>query len=854
MQISGVRFLRRGNLIAPGAGAVIGVADLDPAILLDADRLGRWLTCVPTSLRLSRADLHGPQKDVLPRLLLALTEQARLDPAPARLLQASTTSLHLWLPVDDLGAAQAAAALTVHILDAVAQDRPADATTARLWAALRSRFWNQTHLHLARAARQLDIPFYRVHRDGQEFLQLGQGCRLRLGRETLTDRTPLLAHFATDKEALHSLLEHRGVPLPAQQAVESLEQALAAAERIGWPVVLKPASGGKGRGVWVGLSGPEALRKAWTQAPDQGGNGRQLVQQTLSGADHRLLVIDGQLVAVAQRQPAVLSSDGLRPLRQQIAELNAQPERGVAYERLLNRVPVDERLALLLSEQGFSLDSIPPAGVRLQLSRAANISQGGTAIDCSDRVHPDNRRLAEDIARLTGADVLGLDLISRDLAVSWREGGTWLLEVNLSPGLRPHLVAHPGSDLCRRIVRQRLGGGSHQGRIPTALITGSIGKTTTSRILAHLLLGTGLRVGLSSSTGVELDGQRIRAGDLAGGGPALQLLQDPRVEALVAEIARGSILKFGLGIEQATVGAVLNVLDNHIGMEGIGSRQDLARIKAVVAEAVQQMLVLNADDPLVLAMAQGRDAASVALVSEQPGSPAWQDHRRAGHPAVLHGGGREGQITLHVQDRPVLAIRLDEIPASENGALTSIGPAAAFAAAMAYGLGLNRDQILAGLRSFGLQPGHRRGRFEVLMEEPWRLVLAHADGPEAMASLSTYAQAVTEAEPRRRLLVCSAPDTRPDAFLQQVGRATWGFDRVICAAWDRRRGRSAEEVPALLAEGVRSLGPGGPSALVGGTESEVVTLLAREIRPGDLCVFCSFASDVMRQKLLASLG
>lgn len=853
MQPSELRFLRVGNLLAPESGALIGFAGEDLSECLDSELLASWLATFPVSLRLPAVDTARPLFVSVLNLLWAFTEHARLWPASARLLERSEVGLRIWLPVDDGHAAEVAVVLVLHIVQAVRAGLSPDGRVFQLWNALHSRSWNQTHAHLARAAQQLGVPFYKVERGGQQFLQLGQGNRLRLCRETLTDHTPLFARTATNKEALHDLLQDRGVPLPAQESVDSLEKAMAAAERLGWPVVLKPADGGKGQGVWVGLSGPDALHQAW-QANSGSSQKRQLVQQTLSGADHRLLVINGELMAVAQRQPAMLISDGQRTLHEQIAVLNADPERGVGYERLKNRVPIDQRLALLLDEQGVSLNSVPPAGTSVQLSRTANISQGGSAIDCSECVHPDNRRLAEDIAKLIGSDVVGLDLISRDIGVSWHEGGTWLLEANLSPGLRPHLVADPQSKLCQRIVRQWVGDGPRAGRIPTALITGSIGKTTTSRMLAHLLHTAGKRVGLTSTTGMELDGHVIAQGDLAGGGPALRLLQDRRVEALVAEVARGGILKAGLGIDKADVVAVLNVLDNHVGNEGIRTRSDLARIKAVVAQAAQSLLVLNADDSLVLAMGQHRDAGMVALVSEEPGNAAWHAHRREGHLSATYSKERVGTIRLYEQDREFLHVNLRSIPASDDGCIGSIAVAAAFSASMAYGMGVKPEQILQGLQVYGIQGNHRRGRFEVLKREPCHVVLTWADGPEAMASLSSYALAATGAKPRRRLLLCSAPDNRTDRFLKQMGEATWGFDLVIVASWDKRRGRSPEDVPALLAAGARSLGPGGPEVLLAGPESEAVGLLAHHIRPGDFVVVCSYVSERMRQLLLAALG
>lgn len=853
MKTAEIHFLSQANLLSPSSGALITFNSIDRTEKLDSRCVAKLMSCLPTSLRLSQFDLEAPLATQITSLMMALSEHARLQPSSARLLLQNDTSLQIWLPVDDRRAAEAAAALCCHVLKSVSQNDLPNITTSQLWAALRSSFWNQTHAHLARAAQELEVPFYRLERSGKQFLQLGQGRRLRLCHETLTDQTPLFARSATNKETLHRLLRHRGVPLPAQQAVETLEQALTAANTIGWPVVLKPCIGAKGQGVWVGLSDPKALRQAWEA---QGGRTRQLVQQTLCGADHRLLVMEGRLLATAQRQPAALISDGLQTLQQQIDALNADPERGVSYERLLNRVQVDARLTLLLSEQGFTLDSVPPTNINVQLSRTSNISQGGTANDCSERVHPDNRRLAEDIAKLIGADVVGLDLISNDIGVSWREGGTWLLEANLSPGLRPHLVANPKSDLCQRLVRAWVGDGPRAGRIPTAAITGSIGKTTTSRILAHLLQRSGLRVGLCSSTGMELDGEILVNGDLSGGGPALQLLQDRRVEALVAEMARGGVLKSGVGLERLDAVAVLNVLDNHIGADGIRNRDGLARIKGLVAEAAEGLLVLNANDPLVMAMARQREPEALALVAaaDDP-PPAWLDQRAGGHRAASYSMHRTGMIELHWQGETTLSLPLRVIPASDDGCIDTMAPAAAFAACLAHGLGMDAEQIEAGLRSFGLKQGHQRGRFEVLVQEPWQVVLTWGDGPEAIRSLARYAISKTEEfSSGRRVLLLTAPDTRTDAFLKQVGQSCQGFDLVITAAWFERRGREPHEVPALLAEGIRSLGQQGPAVIELGVETEAVASLAKLLQPEDFCVVCSFTTELMREVLLNALG
>ena len=856
-KIASIRYVRSGNLMSNAPGATICINRVGPAIDISGKQLASWLGCLPTTPRGIRLKEVFPDLEAFTFLLYLLSEHARLftNQDSVKLTSLSQTESCIWLAIDARKAAEAVATLSAHILDSIKYNQSPNNNTARLWHALRVQSWNQTHAHLARAARQMGVPFYRLDQGKQQLLQLGQGSRLRLCRETLTDQTPLLAQVATNKQGLHALLQFRGVPLPIQQGVVSLEQAMAAAERIGWPVVLKPATSGKGKGVWVRLGDLDALREAWNSNAAMG-LGVQLVQQTLDGADHRLLVVNGALMAAAQRQPAAINCNGVQSLGDQIKALNADPERGVGYERLLNRVQVDGRLTLLLSEQGFTLDSVPSVGTGVQLSRTANISQGGSAIDCSERVHPDNRRLAEDIASLIGADVVGLDLISNDIGVSWREGGTWLLEANLSPGLRPHLVANPKSDLCQRLVRAWVGEGPRAGRIPTAAITGSIGKTTTSRILAHLLQSSGLRVGLCSSTGMELDGEMLVNGDLSGGGPGLQLLQDRRVEALVAEMARGVVLKSGVGLEHLDAVAVLNVLDNHIGVDGIRNRNDLARIKGLVAEAAEGLLVLNANDPLVIAMGHQREPEALALVSAANDlPPAWLEQRAGGHRAASYCMQRTGMIELHWECESVLSLPLRAIPASDDGCIDTMAPAAAFAACLAHGLGMDAEQIEAGLRSFGLKQGHQRGRFEVLVQEPWQVVLTWGDGPEAIRSLARYAIGKTEkSSPGRRVLLLTAPDTRTDTFLKQVGQACQGFDLVITASWFERRGREPHEVPALLAEGIRSLGQQAPAVIELGVETEAVAPLAELIQAGDFCVVCTFATELMREVLLDALG
>jgi len=747
-----VRPFLSGNSIDSAAGACIEVSGSEPLRATDPEAVGRWLDTLPSTFLLDQEQLAGSVVEGFGTLLQAISEQARLDStAQVRALRQASSSWLFWLPIDDPQAAQLAADLALLGIQA-SQEQPPD-----------------------------------------------------------PDRTPLMARLATDKAGLHQLLAQRGVPLPHQRLVTTCDQALQAAEAIGWPVVLKPARGGKGRGVWVGLNDQEAVRDAWHKTDGRRDGAAWLLQQHLVGHDHRLLVVNGSLMAAARRQPASLVSDGVGILADQIARFNQSPDRGKAYERLKNRVPVDGRLEAQLSLQGWTLTSVPPKGERIRLSGAANLSQGGDATDCLESVHPDNRRLAEDVATLIGADVVGLDVISSDLSVSWHNGGTWLLEANLSPGLRPHLLADPSSDLCERLIQTWCGSHPRQSRVPVALVTGSIGKTTTARVLAHLLSHSVGRVGLACSTGLELNADVLMEGDCSGGGAADHLLTDPRVEVLVAE---------------------------------------MARLKSKVAAAAQSLVVLNADDPLVLAMAQGRPIQSVAFVSRDPGSEVLNRHRQANGLVASYDTSADGLIRVQRGDTVLLQMRWSEIPASQGGAVLALAPAAASAALLALGLGGDIATLREAFLTFGHRPAHRAGRFEVLKQHPFELVLTWADGAEAMASVAEYVRRRVQTNPSRRsLLLVSAPDKRSDAYLRAVGASTLGFDQVFCAARSERDARAVEEVPQLLAEGVRSIGSDRPNPLVMADELDAVEPFLKALLAGDLAVVSTFETQAMRQRL-----
>ena len=340
-----VRSFLSGNRIDPAAGACIEVSGTETLRAIDREAVWRWLETLPSTFLLDQEQLTGSIFEGFGTLLQAVSEQARLDStAQVRVLRQSSLKWLFWLPIDDPQAAELAADLALLGIQASQEQPPNPVRSARLWSRFVVRAWNQTHRHLALAAVRQGVPARQLHLAGRQCLILGHGAHQRRVMETVTDCTPLMARFASDKARLHQLLAQRGVPLPQQHLVTTCDQALQAADVVGWPVVLKPANGGKGRGVWVGLNDQEAVRDAWQKTGGTRDGNAWLLQQHLVGHDHRLLVVNGSLMAAARREPAVLVSDGVRTLADQIARLNRSPDRGKAYERLKNRVPIDGRL------------------------------------------------------------------------------------------------------------------------------------------------------------------------------------------------------------------------------------------------------------------------------------------------------------------------------------------------------------------------------------------------------------------------------------------------------------------------------------------------------------------------------
>lgn len=736
---------------------------------------------------------------------------------------------------------------------------PRDAAQpARLIAELaerHGRFLNRAHLlsldqltlALLRAAEQRDTPWFRLgypHR----FVQLGQGKHGRRLHETMLATTSYFAvRLTANKAATHQLLQRLGYPQPRQILVENPEQAVHAAASIGYPVVVKPCHGGKGRGVSVGLATPDQVRQAFVAASQ--GNDSVVVESLVAGDDHRLLVVAGRLIAAARRLPAFVTGDGRATITELVAQLNRDPRRGRDYRKLMNLVDIDQEAVAVLASQGLTPASVPAERCRILLRRTANISRGGTAEDVTDIMHPDNVRLAEDVARVVGLDVTGMDFLTIDISRSWREVGGGIIEVNPNPGLRPHWIDNAAQrDVVGPILDHLLGDTTPK-RIPTVAVTGSIGKTTTCRMVAHILQATGKRVALSTTQGSFINGHPQHGGDHAGGIAAANLMLHPEVEAGVFEMARGGLIRAGMGVDRFDVAAVLNVLDNHLGLDGISSRAEMARVKRIIAENAGELVVLNADDPLCLAMRTHVRSRRLCLFSRSPEHPELVSHRAAGGCSVsIAGEGPAASIVLAEGATEIGKLAIRDIPATLGGVALGKAVNAAFALAVAHGLGIPFADSAAALRAFASTPETNSGRLNLLHDLPFTALIDWPDGSEACAELASVARSLAVAG--KRILVMTAAGNRPDAFILASAKAMAGhFDRYICSNYTELRGRPAEAVPDLLRTGLMQAGVAAEQILCVPDPVAALDQAIAAAARDDLLVAAIFATDLLLQRL-----
>ncbi|HQX94040.1 cyanophycin synthetase [Thermomonas sp.] len=686
-------------------------------------------------------------------------------------------------------------------------------------------------MSLVRAAEERGIPWLRLNQ--QSLVQLGHGKYQQRIQATVTGRTPHIAvELASDKEETNKILGSLGLPVPRQELVTSQTDALKAARRLGGPVVLKPYNGNHGRGITINVTGEDEIRAGFEAARE---HSRSVIVETyLAGDDHRLLVVNGELIAATRRTPGHVVGDGRRTVAELVEVVNSDPRRGVGHEKVLTKLKLDREAELMLERKGYTADSVPPAGETVPLRSTANLSTGGTATDVTDIIHPDNRAMAERAVRAVGLDVGGVDFLSTNIAESYKSIGGGICEVNAAPGFRMHIAPSEGTprDAAGPVIDMLFPPGTPS-RVPIAAVTGTNGKTTTARMLAHIAKMAGYTPGLTTTDGVYIDGARTVEGDMTGPVSARMVLADPQIDLAVLETARGGLVRSGMGVGEVDVGAVINVASDHLGLKGIDTLEQLAEVKRIVVEVARECAVLNADDPNVMKMSAYTDAKVICYVTMNPSHPLVREHIRAGGRAcALEAGVNGHMITLYDKGSHIPLLWTHLIPATLEGRAMHNVQNAMVAAAMAFSLGIKLDAIRHGLRTFDTTFFQAPGRMNVFSEHPFKVIMDYAHNAHAVAVMADLAQRL---DAGRRIVVVAGPGDRRDEDLREIANAVAGkFDHYICRRDDSLRGRDGDEVPRIIATALRAAGVAEAAITAIPDEQQAVDAALRMGRPGDL--------------------
>ncbi|MBA3690239.1 MAG: cyanophycin synthetase [Actinobacteria bacterium] len=731
----------------------------------------------------------------------------------------------------------------------------------------RRQFGPSTQAIVDEAASR-DIPYIRL--DAQSLVQLGQGRYQQRIRATMTSKTGALAvDIAGDKKMTNALLASAGLPVPRSQVVRTDEEAAAAARRIGFPVVTKPLDGNHGRGVILDLRTERAVRAAFKRSVKQARNGLVVVESLVAGNDYRVLVVGGKMAAIAERVPAHVVGDGRRTLQELVKKTNLDPRRGIGHEKVLTKIKVDDAAVELVKKQGYAMNDVPPKGERVLLAATGNMSTGGISIDRTWDAHEDNVEIAEEAARVVGLDVAGIDFLAPDISQPVRETGGAIVEVNAAPGFRMH--THPTEGEAQYVAKpvvDLLFPPGTPSRIPIIAVTGSNGKTTTTRMIAHIFRGMGHQVGITSTDGIYIDERLVKRMDASGPKSAQMVLQNPRVDMAIFEVARGGILREGLGYGRNDVGVVLNVTGDHLGLREIETLDQLAAVKQVVVEAVPRngFAILNADDPLVLEMRR-RCSGSVVLFSMKQESQEFIDRwvRRGGKAVVLERSARGEMMVIREGRRSMPIAWVHTLPATFEGKARMMVANAMAAAGAAYAGGAHLHDIRQGLRSFTTSIYQAPGRLNVFDLDGVKVILDYAHNAVGLQTLGDFVERLVADAPRTnrpgeaswaanlRVAVVATAGDRRDEDMKELGRvAAKYFDEVIVREDVHSRGRERGETAKLIVDGVREqIGHDGVragSVDVVLDEMDAVRRALDRSRPGDLVVLCvDYATEVFKE-------
>lgn len=730
--------------------------------------------------------------------------------------------------------------LAMEAIDALVFGRafPVDERVAQLRRSYERNSLGPSTRAIVDAALKRNIPFLRL--DDLNLVQLGYGAKAKKIQATIASTTRFLGvDIAGNKDRTKAILGFHGVPVPAGDVTRHAGEALAIANRIGWPVVVKPLDASQGRGIVTNIRCEEELRIAFENAQQY--RASVVVERYIPGRDFRLLVIDQKFVAAAERVPAQVTGDGVLTIAQLVDIANQDPRRGQGHEKVLTKIAIDAATVQLLALRRMTPDSIPAPGEVVPLKTTANLSTGGTSIDVTDRVHPANIELAERIAGLVDLDICGIDVVAPDVETPILGNGGGIVEVNAAPGFRMHLAPTEGKPrpVGEAVVDMLFPPGS-ESRIPIITITGTNGKTTTARLCAHIARMAGRNVGLTTSDGIYIRNQLVQKGDTTGPNSAQVVLRDPSVDFAVLETARGGILRAGVAYDWSNAAVVTNIAEDHLGLRDIHTLEDLARVKGVTVERVlpQGYAILNAEDemtPVLRELANCR----LAFFSLDPRNATFRAHVADGG---LGATIENGWLMLYENGLRVPLCEDRAVPISFGGK-ARFNLANALAAVLAtFATDIEVSAIVSGLQSFFQSSTTTPGRLNVVDFDGFRVMIDYAHNAHGLAAMCELADAM-----RRTRLVCvlGLPGDRRDADILAAAKVVGQhFDRVVIRDDFDLRGRKAGEVAGLIRRGLLDGGLEAGEIAERRDEAEAIALAVFEARAGDLIVYIADKPDI----------
>lgn len=685
------------------------------------------------------------------------------------------------------------------------------------------------------------IPWIRLNR--HSLVQLGYGINQKRIQATVASTTSSIAvEIACDKEDTKTLLEAASIPVPKGRIIYDEEDLMEAIDYIGFPLVIKPVNGNHGRGATINIISKEQAVEALAIAKRISRG--VIVEKYITGYDHRILVINYKFIAAAQRKPAAVYGDGKSTIQQLIDKVNSDPRRGYGHEKVLTAIKVDEMTMQILEEKSLTLETILEKGEELFLKRTANLSTGGTATDVTDIVHPHNVFMCERIARIIGLDICGIDIMTPDISIPIAEAGGAILEVNAAPGFRMHIAPTDGlpRNVAEPVVDMLYPPGSNV-RIPIVAVTGTNGKTTTTRLIAHIAKTCGHKVGFTTTDGIYIQNQMLQQGDCTGPQSAEFVLKDPTIDFAVLETARGGILRAGLGFGSCDIGIITNVAADHLGLKGINTLEDMAKVKAVVAEAVMPSgyAILNADDPLVTEIRRNVDC-KVAFFSLNENNLIVKEHCNDGGLAAIY---ENGYVTICKGNWKLRVDKVVNIPLTFGGKAVFMIQNVLPAILTAFIRNFKMEDIRLALETFIPSPVQTPGRMNMFQFRKFNVMVDYAHNPAGFQAIARFLEKV-EAKPKIGI-IAGVGDRRDEDIIGLGQLAAKMFDEIIVRQDRNLRGRTEQEIIELMLQGIKSVNENKAVKVIP-LEREAIEYALKHAKKGSFIVICSdVVPDALQQ-------